>query len=90
VTWLFADRETGRLVIGQFPNLPLWIFLAAVALRLLFRPSGDFDTALTVVANVALLWWAFWEVLRGVNPWRRLLGSMVAVVVIGAALVSWL
>jgi len=35
--------------------------------------SGAF-TVLRVVALAALGWWAVDEVVRGVNPWRRLLG----------------
>jgi hypothetical protein len=33
--------------------------------------------ALRVVATVALSWWAVDEIVRGVNPWRRLLGTVV-------------
>ena len=74
VDWLFRDRETGRVVIAQFPNLPLWIFLGTVVgRRLVAEDSGAF-TVLRVVALVALGWWAGEEVVRGVNPWRRLLG----------------
>jgi hypothetical protein len=28
-----------------------------------------------VIATGGLLWWAADEVLRGVNPWRRMLGG---------------
>ena len=29
VDWAFRDRQTGRIFIGQWPNLWLWIFVAA-------------------------------------------------------------
>jgi hypothetical protein len=29
------------------------------------------------LSTLSLLWWATDEVLRGVNPWRRLLGTVV-------------
>jgi hypothetical protein len=77
VDWLFRNRQTGRITIGQFPNAPLWLFLIAGALRSLIDPAGWPGTALRVTATTALLWWATDELLRGVNPWRRLLGGAV-------------
>ena len=79
IGWLFRDRETGRITIGQMPNLPLWIFIVATALRSVFHPAGGARTALDVVATGALVWWAVDEVARGVNPWRRILGAVVLV-----------
>ncbi|MBM0202934.1 hypothetical protein JNW90_07375 [Micromonospora sp. STR1s_5] len=26
VDWFFRDRRSGGIVIGQWPNLPLWLF----------------------------------------------------------------
>jgi hypothetical protein len=77
IDWLFRDRHTGRITIGQFPNIPLWIFLAATALQWLFDPTGNLHTAIRLMATVGLLWWALDEILRGVNPWRRFLGAAV-------------
>ena len=77
IDWLFRNRHTGRITIVQLPNLPLGLFLVASGLRWLFDPSGDVRTVLGVVTSVGLLWWAVDEVLRGVNPWRRLLGGAV-------------
>lgn len=74
VDWLFRDRETGRIVIAQFPNLPLWIFLGTVVGRWLVPEDSGAFTVLRAAALVALGWWAGDEVVRGVNPWRRLLG----------------
>ena len=77
IDWLFRNRQTGKITIAQLPNVPLWLFLVASVLRALFDPAGGLRTALDVVATVGLLWWAVDEVLRGVNPWRRLLGGTV-------------
>lgn len=74
---LFRDRHTGRITIVQAPNLALWLFIGAAVLRSLLDPSGGFRTALDGVATVALVWWAVDEIVRGVNPWRRLLGGAV-------------
>lgn len=45
--------------------------------QILFEPSGGLGTALRTVARLALGWWAVDEIARGVNPWRRMLGSAV-------------
>src|SRR3954454_21984888 len=73
--WLFRDRTTGRIVIVQWPNAPLLVFLVASIAKRLLHPHGAIGTALTVVAVAALLWWAGDEVVRGVNPFRRILGG---------------
>ncbi len=84
VDWLFRDRETGKVVIAQFPNVALWIFLATVVLRRLVAEDSSAFTWLRGVALAAFAWWALDEVIRGVNPWRRLLGlAGCAVVVVG-------
>lgn len=75
--WFFRNRRTGAITIVQVPNIPLWVFLGASALRSLLDPAGIADTVLTGVAAVALLIWAADELARGVNPWRRVLGASV-------------
>jgi len=77
IDWLFRNRQTGEITIAQMPNAPLIVFLVAVVVRLLFHPSGTLGTVVSAVATVALIVWAGDEVLRGVNPWRRLLGGGV-------------
>jgi hypothetical protein len=77
--WTFRDRITGRIVIAQFPNLPLLVWIGASLVRRLLRPSGHWNTFLFVLAAAALLVWAGDEIVRGVNPWRRVLGAAVVV-----------
>ena len=77
IDWLFRNRQTGEITIAQMPNAPLIVFLVAVVVRLLFHPSGTLGTVVSAVATVALIVWAGDEVLRGGNPWRRLLGGGV-------------
>ena len=56
-------------------------------MRWIFRPAGSVGTVVDVVATVALVAWAGDEVVRGVNPWRRMLGGgVLAVTVVGVAL----
>ena len=84
VRWLFRDRQTGRIVIAQRPNIPLLTWLLATAASWFLH--GTAHTVVSGVGTVALLIWAGDEVVRGVNPWRRLLGAGVLVVV----LVTWI
>jgi len=77
IDWLFRNRRTGAMTVAQFPNVPLLVFVAAVVVRWIAHPAGTVGTVVDGVALVALVVWAGDEVLRGVNPWRRLLGGGV-------------
>ncbi len=77
IDWLFRNRKTGEITIAQFPNLALWIFLGATVVRWLTSPTGTGGTVVDVIAIGALLWWGVDEMVRGVNPFRRLLGALV-------------
>ncbi len=79
IDWLFRNRRTGKLTIVQLPNVPLALFAIAWLARRLAHASGALNTALAVLAAVALVVWAGDEILRGVNPWRQLLGGVVLV-----------
>ncbi|MGV1037164.1 MAG: hypothetical protein ACOYD0_09075 [Candidatus Nanopelagicales bacterium] len=89
--WLFRNRKTGGITIGQFPNLPLAIFLAALVagwlLEALDAGQGTLRTVVDAIGTVALAWWALEELIRGVNPWRRMLGAG-ALVLIAIGLIS--
>ena len=88
VDWWFRDRGTGEIVVAQFPNRALWIFLATVVLRWVVPEDTGAFAVLRGVALAALFWWAIDEVVRGVNPWRRLLGlAGCGVAVVG--LITW-
>ncbi len=75
VSWLFRSREDGRITIVQPPNLALGLFLAATIAGWILNPAGTVGTAVRLVATGALLVWALDELVRGVNPWRRVLGG---------------
>ena len=77
IDWLFRNRTTGRITVAQFPNTALWVSVAASVLRRLVGTEGRPGAVLAVVATAALIWWAVDELVRGVNPWRRLLGGAV-------------
>ena len=77
IDWLFRNRDTGRMTIVQFPNAALGLFLAATCLQWLLAPTGELGAGLRVLAAGGSIWWAVDELIRGVNPWRRLLGAAV-------------
>ena len=69
---MFRDRTAGKIVIAQFPNVALIVWLSATALTMV--TAGGVHTFLGYAATVALVVWAAGELFRGVNPFRRLLG----------------
>jgi hypothetical protein len=71
---MFRSRTTGQITVAQFPNWLLSVWLLASAVMWLVHPQGWVHPVLVVLASAALALWAAGEVLRGVNPFRRLLG----------------
>jgi uncharacterized membrane protein YpjA len=65
------------VVVAQPPNASLAVFLACTVALWLVDPAGDVRAALVVVRTLALGVWAVDELLRGVNPFRRILGATV-------------
>jgi uncharacterized membrane protein YhhN len=86
LNWFFRNRETGAITIAQWPNLVLWIVIAAGILLWIWPSAGKISVALMVVLKGGLLVWAADEIVRGVNPWRRCLGTAVAACVIAPLL----
>jgi hypothetical protein len=81
IDWLFRNRRTGEITIAQAPNAPLIIWLVATVINLIFDPSGTTGTVLTVIRTGALIIWAGDELIRGVNPFRRMVGTVVLIAV---------
>ena len=77
--WCFRNRETGAITVAQTPNLALSVFLVSTAILWLGRPNGGILTVAKVVATGSLIVWSLDELVRGVNPWRRLLGIVVLI-----------
>ena len=75
VNWLFRNRATGEITVFQAPNVALGTFFVAFFVNRLFNPSGTPGTVLTVLQTCALAIWACDELVRGVNPFRRILGA---------------
>ena len=89
IDWFWRDRRTGRIVIAQWPNLWLWIFVIASLVGPITDAAGPTGIGAHLVSTAFLLIWAGDELLRGANPWRRCLGTAV---LIGSTirLVVWL
>ncbi len=88
VDWWFRDRTTGAIVVAQFPNLPLWIFGASVAAGWFVSDESGAADVVGWIGTGALAWWALDEVIRGVNPWRRVLGVGGCVLVVARAVAA--
>jgi hypothetical protein len=71
---LFRDAD-GHLVLVQWPNPALGVFMSALVLRL--SPWDARDTELLWIGRGALIAWAADEILRGDALLRRLLGAVV-------------
>jgi hypothetical protein len=74
---LFRNPRTGDVVVVQMPNIPLWLFLAATAIRMALHPHGDAATAVSLVAGLSLAVWAVLEIVKGESPFRGVLGAIV-------------
>jgi hypothetical protein len=73
----FRDKN-GEIVIGQPPNVPILIWLAASLSQLVFK-TGQINFGLDLLATGALFTWAILELFQGVNYFRRTLGLIVLI-----------
>jgi hypothetical protein len=76
---MFLNRRTGHLTVVQWPNIPLSVFVVVSVALDVFRPKGGIESVARVLADVVLFVWAIDELLRGVNPFRRILGLVVII-----------
>ncbi len=75
--WWFEHRHTGELTVAQVPNWPLVIIAVLWVLRRFLVAGSSPDQLASVLTTGLWLLWAGDELIRGVNPWRRLLGAVV-------------
>ena len=74
--WWFENRTTGDITIAQSPNWPLFAIGGAWVLRQILDSGTPHDLLGWATRGL----WFFWggdEIVRGVNPWRRALGTAV-------------
>jgi hypothetical protein len=69
-------NKNGKIVLWQFPNIPLasWIFLSL--LELLIKQSRA-HSGVHALAEASLFVWAYLEIKMGVSLFRRILGGLV-------------
>ena len=81
---MFLNRRTGGITVAQWPNISLSVFIIlSIALRFI-HPAGTNETVLRVLADGALIVWGVDELVRGVNPFRRILGFVVLLATIAS------
>jgi hypothetical protein len=80
-----GDLKIRGYTVGQFPNPPLGLALAALVFARLSDDGGAIHDAARALAYVGLTIWAYEEAASGVNAFRRGLGA-VALVLIAVAL----
>lgn len=74
--WWLRDRSTGETTLGQRPNPAILVWLAATLVRWLDILPERSDELRWIGAG-ALVVWGLDELVRGANPFRRLLGALV-------------
>lgn len=77
---LLKDKQ-GKIVVWQFPNIPLigWIVFSLLAL---FTKQGKLHDALHELAQATLFVWAYLELKMGDSTFRRILGGVVLLSII--------
>ncbi len=83
---VFRD-DNGNIVIAQPPNLPIILWGVASLLKLVF-PTSEINIGLDVLAFGCIFTWGWLELFQGVNYFRRGLGLIVLVGVIGSRILS--
>jgi hypothetical protein len=78
------DLKIRGYVVGQFPNPPLWIALAALLAAGLANDGSTIDGLARAIFYVALAVWAYEEAAHGVNGFRKALGAVALGLVVVA------
>ena len=78
------DLKIRGYVVGQFPNAPLWIALAALLAARLANDGSMLDDLARAIFYVALAVWAYEEAAHGVNGFRKALGAVALGLVVVA------
>lgn len=76
---IFSDAN-GNIVIVQFPNAPLLLWIGLSLLRI-YPFSSTIVIGLGLLANSFLFVWAYLEITSGVNYFRRILGAIIFLVI---------
>lgn len=70
-----------KITLAQAPNVPLVVWFVCLVAGHVFS-KGAVHTAFATVGFLAIVIWALWEIVSGVNIFRRLLGLAVLIFVL--------
>ncbi len=79
---IWRDND-GKVVLWQMPNIWLAVWLVAV-LAGFFISKGKLASVIHWIGSGALIIWALLEIFRGVNYFRRALGTVVLLVTVAS------
>ena len=77
----FFHDTKGNIVLWQWPNIPIYGWVASKLLSMIV-PVGHIRFGFEQLSLAFLFTWAFLEIIKGVNYFRRLLGAIVIVAII--------
>jgi hypothetical protein len=77
-----GDVKIRGYTVGQFPNWPLLIALAALLVSRLTDGSDGISDVARAVFYVALTVWAYEEAASGVNGFRKALGAIALLLIV--------
>lgn len=77
--WLFRD-EDDEVVLTQLPNWQLTGAITAWLLQFVIS-DGTFHDTMRVIFTVLMVFWAYEEIVNGVNGFRRILGAIVLAII---------
>jgi hypothetical protein len=77
-----GDVKIRGYTVGQFPNRPLWIALAALLVSRLTNDSDAVNDVARAVFYVALTVWAYEEAASGVNGFRKATGAVALLLIV--------
>ncbi|WP_133139840.1 hypothetical protein [Legionella genomosp. 1] len=82
----FRDKQN-RIVIFQFPNLPLILWFVFAVLDYLWSSNQPGVHHLLGMLRFGFIFtWAWLEITSGVNYFRRTLGVLVLIIVVASSL----
>ena len=72
----FFKTKDGKIIIWQFPNIPIIVWGIGLVISKVFNEGIIHDLA-SAVSFGAIFTWAYLEIFQGVNYFRRALGVVV-------------
>lgn len=72
----FFRDNSGHIVLWQWPNAPLYGWISTKLVSMIV-PNNHLKTGLSHLGMASLFTWAYLELTKGVNYFRRILGFLV-------------